>query len=174
VGKTPPAGTYHAALRALALSRLARPADRTAIAACAKFLVDHQLGNGQWSYATPGPATAATIGDNSNTAYAVLGLAACRRAGMDVPDAVFEKAAAWWRSSVNADGGWGYRTDRETASYASMTESGASSLLLCRTALGTKAADPALDRAVAWVAAHFAVVENARSAYQQGRVLYHL
>jgi hypothetical protein len=172
--KTPPAGTYQAAIRAVALGRLARPANRAELATCAKFLVDHQLANGQWSYATAGPA-AAVVGDNSNTAYAVLGLAACRRAGIDVPDAVFEKAAAWWRSTVNADGGWGYRTDREMASYASMTESGASSLLLCRAAIGKSAEkDAVIDRAVAWVAERFSVSENAKSAYQQGRLLYHL
>ncbi len=174
VTKTPLAGTYQTALRALALSRLARPDDRGALAACAKFLVDGQLANGQWTYVPPGPGRASALGDNSNTAYAVLGLAACRGAGIDVLNAPFERAAAWWRNSVNADGGWGYRTDRERESYASMTESGASSLLLCRAALGGPEKDAAVDRAVAWLAEHFAVSENAKSAYQQGRLLYHL
>jgi hypothetical protein len=167
---TPPVGTYQAAFRALALARLRRPEDRPAVEACAKFLAESQLANGQWTYSRAVPDKTRVLGDNSNTAYAVLGLAACRSAGIDVPKDVFARATSWWRTSVNADGGWGYRTDREKDSYASMTESGASSLLLC----GAGGKDAVLDGALAWVGAHFAVAENAKSAYQQGRLLYHL
>jgi hypothetical protein len=56
-----------------------------------------------------------------------------------------------------------------------MTESGIGSLLLCKILLANNSGpDAALDRAQAWLSAHFSVSENTGSAYQQGRLLYHL
>ncbi|MBI1852257.1 MAG: terpene cyclase/mutase family protein [Planctomycetes bacterium] len=168
-------GTYQVALEALVLSGWAAKRDRERLQACARFLIESQLENGQWTYAPAIGASSPALGDNSNTAYAVLGIAACHRVGIDVPESVVKKAEKWWRSSQNQDGGWGYRTDRETESYASMTESGISSLILCRRLLPEQfAADTALERANTWLAAHFSVQENRNSAYQQGRLLYHL
>ncbi len=172
----PLSGTYQAAFRALALSRLDPAASRQEIEACAKFLVASQLANGQWSYGDAAQAQAqSSLGDNSNSAYALLGLAACRKAGVEVPATTFERAETWWRSSQRPDGGWGYRTDREAESYASMTENGIGSLLLCRSLIAhDRNPDPALDRAQSWLSAHLSVAENTGSAYQQGRLLYHL
>ncbi|MBI3272673.1 MAG: terpene cyclase/mutase family protein [Planctomycetes bacterium] len=176
------AGIYQASLRALALARLGGgEGRREALEACARFLVESQLANGQWTYGPAAGAAAPLLGDNSNTAFALLGLAACRKAGVAVPQAVFDRAGAWWRGSQNADGGWGYRSDREKSSYASMTESGLSSLLLCGAPAGgapstaaPTAPEPAVARALDWLRANFAVNENRGSAYQEGRVLYHL
>ncbi|MBI1849972.1 MAG: terpene cyclase/mutase family protein [Planctomycetes bacterium] len=174
VSSAPLASTYQAAFEALALARLDAKRWHERLQAIARFLVESQLANGQWTY---GPTSGAPpkLGDNSNTAYAILGLAACRQAGVDVPRGAAERADAWWRSSQNGDGGWGYRADREADSYASMTESGISSLLLSRRILAREStADATLERANAWLAAHYSVVVNDRSAYQQGRRLYHL
>lgn len=171
---TPLAGTYQASIRALALARLDPKRHAAALRACADFLAQGQLENGQWSYGTTLGATLPKVGDNSNSAYALLGLYACRAAGVDVSRALFQRADRWWRRSQNADGGWGYRSDREVESYASMTESGLSSLILCARALGRPPTDEAVEKARAWVTTHFSVEENAKSAYQQGRVLYHL
>jgi hypothetical protein len=55
-----------------------------------------------------------------------------------------------------------------------MAENGISSLLICGQMLGRKAEGDAMERALKWLAAHFSVAENSGSAYQQGRVLYHL
>jgi hypothetical protein len=172
----PLTSTYQAAFRALALASRDPEANRDGIEACARFLVGSQLSNGQWSYnASPEGAQPPALGDNSNTAYAILGLAACRRAGVDVPQANIERAQEWWRSAQREDGGFGYRTDREKESYASMTASGLSSLVLCEKLLARdQGTDAALDRARAWLLAHFSVSENTGSAYQQGRLLYHL
>jgi hypothetical protein len=131
--------------------------------------------NGQWSYGASPEGAQPALGDNSNTAYALLALAACHKAGIDVPRSSVEKAEAWWRSAQHEDGGWGYRTDREQASYASMTESGISSLLLCRNLIAREGgSEPELDRGRGWLSAHLSVSENTGSAYQQGRLLYHL
>ena len=174
VAKAPITSTYRAALRALALSRIDAKAHRDAIAECATWLVAAQLANGQWTYRAPKAAEAPALGDNSNTAYALLGLAACAGAGIDVPSAAVEKAEAWWTKSQQGDGGWGYRTDRESESYASMTESGVGSLLLCAKLRGRRPDAGILKRGLAWIAGHFSIRENTLSAYQQGRLIYHL
>lgn len=173
---TPLAGTYQASFRALALARLDPKAHQDSLGACARFLLDTQCANGQWTYGPAPEGTASpAIGDNSNTAYALLGLAACRKAGIEVPWSAIEKTEAWWRKNQNPDGGWGYRSDRETESYASMTESGVSSLLLCSGLLKSRAGkDEAVERGLAWLKKHFSVSENRESPYQQGRLLYHL
>jgi Squalene-hopene cyclase C-terminal domain len=174
----PLVGTYQTAFRALALQRSNRDGEKVRLDECLQFLLRSQLANGQWTYSPPSAGTPAPpLGDNSNTAYAILALAACRRRGSSVPDEAIARAAGWWVESQASDGGWGYRTDRETASYASMTESGLSSLLFCHEFLD-KARKPAIDdaitRATSWVASNYAVEENRQSGYQQGRILYHL
>jgi hypothetical protein len=136
-----------------------------------RFLTGGQLADGTWSYGSDRSAT----GDRSNSAYALLGLAACARAGLTIAPEVVQRAERAWRTGQNADGGWGYRKDRETESYASMTASALASLALCRR-LGDSAvaADDATSRGMDWLAAHASVEQNVGSAYQQGRVLYHL
>jgi hypothetical protein len=167
--------TYQAALESMALARLDPFRQRGRLEACARFLADAQLANGQWTYGPRAEGGPPQLGDNSNTAYALLGLAACRRAGVAAPRAAIERAEAWWKSSQNPDGGWGYRSDRESESYASMSESGMGSLVLCRRILGSENGDgPALARASAWLAQNFSLSENRGSSYQQGRLFYHL
>ena len=167
--------TYQAALESMALARLDPVRHRERLEACARFLTDTQIASGQWTYGPREEGAPPVVGDNSNTAYALLGLAACQRAGMAVPRAAIERVEAWWKSSQNRDGGWGYRSDRESESYASMTESGMGSLLLARRILGTENGDdPVLTRAGAWLAENFSTSENRRSSYQQGRLIYHL
>ncbi|HKB14633.1 MAG TPA: hypothetical protein VKF62_01135, partial [Planctomycetota bacterium] len=157
----PVSGTYQAAFRALAIARLGAGRFRKPLEECARFLLASQLPSGQWTYRPDANLPADALGDNSNTAYGILGLAACRKAGVEVSPEAFRRAEAWWRRCQNRDGGWGYRTDRETASYASMTESGIASLLLCSRLLGRDgASDPDVDRAFSWLGAHFSVSEN--------------
>ena len=167
--------TYQVALESLALARLDPVRHRARLEACARFLIDAQLVNGQWSYGPRAEGGPPELGDNSNTAYALLGLAACQRVGVDLPRAVIERAEAWWKRSQNPDGGWGYRSDRESESYASMSENGMGSLVLCRRILGSDNGNgPALTRASAWLAENFSMSENRKSSYQQGRLFYHL
>jgi hypothetical protein len=168
---TPPTSTYQAAFRAMALARLDGKAHREPLDACLRFLADGQLADGSWSYGSDSKAT----GDRSNSAYALLGVDACARAGLAVAPGLVQRAERSWRAAQNPDGGWGYRADREADSYASMTESALASLVLCRRLLGNAAGeDAAIARGSAWLAAHCSVEQNTGSAYQQGRLLYHL
>ncbi|HET6201547.1 MAG TPA: hypothetical protein VFI25_01950 [Planctomycetota bacterium] len=171
----PLSGTYQAAFRALAIARLDSRHLEEPLRACARFLLESQLPNGQWTYRPDPSLPPDALGDNSNTAYGLLGLAACRHAGIEVGLEAVRRTEAWWRRCQNRDGGWGYRMDRETASYASMTESGVGSLLLCARLLARDGTlDPDVDRALSWLGAHFSVSENRESVYQEGRLLYHL
>jgi thioredoxin family protein/prenyltransferase/squalene oxidase-like repeat protein len=186
--ETPPRATYRAALRACALARLGADDLRPRLEECARFLESTQLANGQWSYGPADEGAPPSLGDNSNSAYALLGLEACRRAGVEVSRDAFFKAAGWWLRSQNDDGGFGYRSDRESASYESMTASGLHALLVAFEALGrppnpkrARAAgestydfEAAILRGGSWLASHFNVRENAGSAYQEGRLLYGL
>jgi squalene cyclase len=166
-------GIYQAAFQAMALQRIDPKGNSGRLEKIARFLVEQQTKSGSWSY---GKLVAATdAGDNSNTAYALLGLRACAESGVGVPEKAWEEAAAWWRKAQNDDGGWGYRTDREIESYLSMTESGVSSLALCDARLGKAAGgDVALRKGMEWLDAHFTAEQNAGSAYQAGRQIYHL
>jgi hypothetical protein len=167
----PLTGTYQAAFRAMALARLDPRAHRQALEECLRFLADTQLADGSWSYG----ADRAAGGDRSNSAYALLGVDACARAGLRVQPELVQRAGQSWRAAQNRDGGWGYRKDREADSYASMTESGLASLQLCKRLGGGAAGDDeAVTRATAWLGAHASVDANSGSAYQQGRLLYHL
>jgi hypothetical protein len=89
------------------------------------------LRNGQWTYGClsdtePGRAS---YGDNSNTQYGALGLRAVRKAGVEVPRTVWERAAANWIETVKSSG-WGYRTDGKHRRF-SMTAAGIGSLAIC-------------------------------------------
>jgi hypothetical protein len=167
----PLSSTYQVAFHAMALARLDAKAHTPRLAECQQFLAGSQLADGSWSYGNDPKAT----GDRSNSAYALLGVDACARAGVEVAPELVQKAERAWRRAQNADGGFGYRSDREVESYASMTESALGSLVLCRRLLHRPAAeDQAIARGCAWLAAHAAVEQNLGSSYQQGRLLYHL
>lgn len=181
--------TYVAGLQAIALAELDPLAHHERIRYCAQLLVDSQCVNGQWDYAVkpalPGiPATGRIrrradgppSGDNSATSYAVLGLQACARAGVDVDPDVLERARAWWLKCQNEDGGWGYNDSgkRETsdgdrtslttnASYGSATAAGLASLAALR---GIRpdggGSDRAIQRGVDWLGANFAADRTPR------------
>jgi hypothetical protein len=169
--------TYVAALQA----RLGRPELCRRVA---QFLADTQCANGQWDYGRAvtllGPPPDGRIvrrgdgpasGDNSVSAYAVQGLLACRRAGVDVETDILARARRWWLSCQNGDGGWGYaggaKEMTETAdstsasSYGSATASGVASLAALLELIGPDpATDAAIARGVAWLASHFSVDAN--------------
>jgi hypothetical protein len=167
----PLSSTYQVAFHAMALARLHAKAHGPRLAECYQFLAGNQLADGSWSYGNDAKAT----GDRSNSAYALLGVDACARAGIAVAPELLQKAERAWRRAQNADGGFGYRGDREVESYASMTESALGSLVLCRRLLHRgDADDQAIARGCAWLTAHAAVEQNLGSSYQQGRLLYHL
>lgn len=126
-------GTYTTALLLLLLRERGRPIDRARMQRLTDLLVRTQAANGQWwYYGRPGRTgkTGAATGDNSNTQFAVLALAAATGEGLVVPRATLERAREWWRSSVQSDGGFGYASggSRASASTGSMTAAGVACL----------------------------------------------
>jgi hypothetical protein len=94
-------------------------------------------------------------GDFSNTQFAILGLRACRSAGVDAPPETWKAALAYLRKYQRPDGGWGYvvQGEQDEASYASLTCAGVCSLAICLDALGTKdpTSDAGLRKALGWL-----------------------
>ena len=163
----PDGSSYGASLGLVALLGQEGAPAREKAAALAGDLVRAQCENGQWSYAAR-RSSSAKAGDNSNTQLAVLGLAAARARGLDVPRAAFDRVAAWFRETQNDDGGWGYAKNERSASYASMTAGAVMSLALA--AKDGPPGDPALAavpevrRGLAWLASHFDPGRNAGAA----------
>jgi hypothetical protein len=175
--------TYHAAVTAMALEAYDARSYQWRIAQCAQFLVDNQANNGQWSYGKPiklpsnvpsGPPSggggASTkslpairikrqskgpeVGDNSNSQYAALGLRACAKASVTVPDETVALAAKWWEGAQQADGGWGYGEDGGAveSSYGAMTAGGTASLHILKEMQKQKS--DAARRGLDWMAAN--------------------
>ena len=174
--------TYVAALQAVALAEIDPVVYHERLRTCAQLLVDSQCANGQWDYnvklALPDvPATGRIrrraegppAGDNSVTAYAVMGLRACVLAGVDVDPDVIARARAWWLRCQNPDGGWGYndandslandvsrRSYTTNSSYGSATAGGVASLAALREMREDDGrSDGAIRRGLEWLGANF-------------------
>ncbi|MBT3374545.1 MAG: DUF4159 domain-containing protein [Lentisphaerae bacterium] len=100
------------------------------------YLVSAQAQNGAWTYgvsSTParggrqkGKKNVYVSYDNSNTQFAILGLAAAERCGLEIPDRTRELAIEHWRKVKSSNGGWSYRNEPKT--YPAMTCAGIASL----------------------------------------------
>ena len=141
--------TYNASLLAMALATLDAERYRPLLETLRSRLVHGQLPNGRWTYVT-GFGTGKKpkhSGDNSNAQYAVLGLRALHRAGVEVPSKVWEANAKDWRGMLNKHKGWGYRkqSDWHSARRISMTAAGVASLAICLEATQGSGARAAID-----------------------------
>ena len=194
--------TYNVSLQALILEEIDRVRYQGRILQCAQFLVDNQCENGQWNYgeptphlkdvATPGPKrptpkgstrvvkkvpviqkrTGPPRGDNSNSQYASLGMRACFDAGAVFPPDVLAKAEAWWRTSLNEAGGWGYLKSSD-APYGSMTAGAVGGLtiyLFMQNKPWMK--DKEVVTGLEWMGKNFTLTENPGSA--EGWQYYYL
>jgi hypothetical protein len=103
-------------------------------------------------------------GDFSNTQFAILGLRACREAGIELPKETWTAALAYLRKFQRPEGGWGYvvQGNQDGASYASLTCAGTCSVAICLSALGTKdvRGDAGVKKALAWLDKNFDVARN--------------
>ncbi len=179
--------TYTAALQAVALTRIDAAKYRARITECYRFLAESQCLNGQWDYGEAEPKRRPS-GDNSCSAYAALGLRACREAGIDVDPEVVRRARAWWLQAQNADGGWGYHEfgrlaleadppghTASNASYGSATASGVSSVLVLSTLLGEDYSGHAsVRRGLGWLASNHATDRNPRKVPGFSQIHYWL
>ena len=160
--------TYNVSVQAMALDP-AKHRDR--LAACAKFLIDNQCVNGQWSYGTDAPGPSAPLsGNNSCSLFAAMALRACADAGIPVPKETLDRAARWWRECRRAypdvgDGevaGWCYtREETPHRPYGSMTAGAVAALIIEDSMLGNDwRKDPVAQAGLRWLTKYFSVTEN--------------
>lgn len=177
--KAPPflgAATYGVSLSLLALEARSFPAagvpalsesERALVAQLVDYLVEAQTPEGGFSYRAPAHlySGGAPRWDNSNSQFALLGLAAGRRLGRSAPPEVWRRALRHWLDTQETRGpwlpryedrdprdpehgkslrivgrdrarGWRYDTDERSPGVGStMTAGGVSSIALCREAL---------------------------------------
>ena len=133
--------------------------------AAVDWLLDQQADSGGWGFGPDHPHSASHAGwtDVINTQLAVAAARWARDAGIDVPEAVFERAAAYCLSLQNADGGWGYTpSDLEPfrvrgPSHGSATAAALALLADCPLPGDTEGRRQRLEaaqRGAAWLAEH--------------------
>ncbi len=102
-------------------------------------------------------------GDFSNTQFAILGLRACRDAGIGIPRGTWQAAYDYIRKTQRRDGGWGYVYfgKQDDASYASLTFAGVAGAAICLHALKkSPASSSVVKKARAWLDEHFDPTRN--------------
>ncbi len=173
-----PMATYNASLAAVAFALVDPAKYRSPLVRCGQWIVDAQCANGQWTYDGPTlrgrdpivrkdgsialrsqRGAVSARGDNSNTQFALFGLWAISKAGIEVPSAVFERAGSYWRNAEKIGGGWSYTADQET--YGSMTCAGVTALEICGSALDApERYRKPIEGGLAWLGGRFSVTEN--------------
>jgi hypothetical protein len=141
--------TYNLGLSILFLTRLGSREDRPLAQRLARRLMLGQFDSGGWPYDCPidteretsrsplqGFTRKSGVGDNSNTQFAVLGLWAATRAGVQV-DEPLELVAKRFRTSQASTGGWDYQSTGK-GDGASMTCAGAYTLTVAAAAASRK------------------------------------
>ena len=96
---------YEAAIDMMAIEAADPEGYINQIQAIANYIIDLQLDIGAWYYPH---ITKEGEGDTSITQYAILGLWAAHRAGIQIPLEVFEKAASWHFRTQDKSGGFAY------------------------------------------------------------------
>lgn len=101
------------------------------------FLLEAQSATGGWTYGSRGGASVHF--DNSNTQYAVLGLRAAQRLGLDVPRSARKRSRSHWRNSTSPYGGAGYQGSENPT--VSMTAAALSSFAILEELDGGQSAE---------------------------------
>ncbi len=155
--------TYNAGCTAMALESVDPATYIRGIAAARDYLVKAQNARGMWSYTKGDPLR--TVGDNSNSQFAVLGLHSAMSVGLEVPEETLGLAETHYGTSQNKDGGWGYRPGDK--SYGSMTAAGVASLYILGSRLyvesdvcGQYRQDPRIAAGVQWLDRHYTVTKH--------------
>ena len=105
-------------------------------------LIQNQNRDGTWSYSGGNPGRGY---DHSNSQYALLGLRAADKMGMQIPREVWQRTLRHFSYEVGSDGGVGYTSKSKPT--ASMTAGALSSLIVCRARCGWSARHPKMKRA---------------------------
>jgi prenyltransferase beta subunit len=118
---------YEAGLEAMFLGDVDPVKYRPQIEILASYLIGLQTDTGCWDYHVP------PSGDTSVTQFAVMGLWAAARAGVEIPPQVWDKAMMWHFGVQGTDGGFAY-TPKSGAganeSTANMTAAGIASMTI--------------------------------------------
>ena len=128
---------YEAGVDAMLLESVDPVVYRPQLEAIAQYLIARQRPYGGWYYPTEGGGTT-DYGDTSITQYAILGLWAASRAGVEVPVETWERAAKWLTVTQRAGGGFGYHPTAPGIgggafdTSVTMTAAGTGSLLVVR------------------------------------------
>ena len=82
--------------------------------------------NGGWSYSDMRQNFSYGTADNSNSQFAALALYEAQKAGVEIPDSVWNRIEEYWSRLQNRDGSWGYRPayDRKSGTLAAKSPSG--------------------------------------------------
>ncbi|MDA1018145.1 MAG: hypothetical protein O3A00_27285 [Planctomycetota bacterium] len=123
---------YGIALDVMLLANANAAKYRPQIQMITDYILARQHGSGPWDY--PGTWQG---GDTSQTQYALLGLWAAQRAGIDIPIGAIENAARWLIKTQQTDGGFRYHPVDPTGvdmlpQDLSMTSAGAATLGIAR------------------------------------------
>lgn len=99
--------------------------------AIAQYLISVQGSDGSWDYPQR------KVGDTSMNQYGILGLWACRRAGVEIPPNVWDRCIQWHLRGRSPDGGWAYHPGRQEGpgngqSTHNMTLGAIGTVAICR------------------------------------------
>lgn len=125
--------TYTVALETMALCIAEPQRDRPQIDQRIRMIQRSQISTnmpykGAWGYDVNGKNT---VGDPSNTQFALLALYEAERAGLPVEDTIWKRSLGYWaRRQRPNGGGWNYRPD--DAVSGSMTCAGIASTIIAR------------------------------------------
>ncbi|NNM86131.1 MAG: DUF4159 domain-containing protein [Phycisphaerales bacterium] len=165
--------TYSTSFQANAIALLPKkPQYRATMAWDYDYLLHSLHYNGAYSYGWGTPFTTKTMPlksnfwDNSNSQYGILGMWAVADYGIGVPQLYWQLTADHWRKTQHANGSWWYdlanNGDGNTPDVQEgiFTPAGVASLLiadefLARRHTNKPLVDPNVERALAWMNAHF-------------------
>ena len=160
-----PGTNYERAVRLMAIELLREPGLRALAVKDVEDLIHNQAMSGGWDYNQANERT-----DNSCTQYALLGLRAADKLGMQTSRAVWKNALKYLLAQQARDGGAGYQRNQESS--ASMTSGVISSLVTATARSGYRENDirrarvkRAVDRATSWLAEHWRPGQGAHAYY---------
>ena len=129
---------YEAGVDAMLLEAVDRELYRPQLEHIARYLLKMQRPHGGWFY-PHGEGGGSEFGDTSITQYAILGLWAASRAGVEIPVETWERTAKWLQLTQSRDGGFSYHpaennnlNQTTVSATGSMTVAGTGTLLVIR------------------------------------------